>query len=260
MFFKIVIPVYDSEYIEQCIMSIENQTFKDYTIVAVNDHCNDNTFEKVKNLAKKYNNIICLEPEKKLYIGGARNYGVHYEIESKYTLFIDNDDWFDAPTVFQDLHDCIVNNDYPDCIRLPYKCLIENNAQTIMLDQNSPEKLVKSPYIAPWTKCIKSELVADFPENTLVEDVVQHIAQCDVIKSVVPFNKVVIVWNRNNMKSASLKQNQRTLSRGKRFADIYRNVADLIELQCVHDYCEEHRKWRIRAYINKIKEGLYDYD
>ena len=260
VFFKIVVPVYNSSFIENCILSIESQSFKDYIIVAVNDQCTDNTFDKVKKLAKTYNNIVCLEPTKKLYIGGARNYGIHYDIESEYTLFIDNDDWFDQSCILDKLAKHIEKTNYPDCVRLPYICLINNGRTSVKLTDDNPEKLVNSPYIAPWTKCIKSKLIVDFPENTMVEDVVQHIAQCDVIETVSPFEYPVIVWNRNNNKSASLKQNQRTLLNGKRFADIYRNVADLMELQCTHSYCEKHRKWRIKCYIDKIKEGIYDYE
>ena len=256
MFFKIIIPVFDSEYIEKCIMSIENQTFKDFVIIAINDHCTDNTFKKVKTLAQKYNNIVCIEPKEKLYIGGARNMGIHYDIKSQYTLFIDNDDWLKAPTVFQELNNCIINNNYPDCVRLSYECVNKEEVITVMLDQDTPEKLVKSLYIAPWTKCIKSEIIVDFPGNTLVEDIVQHIAQCDVLNTVVPFNQLAIVWNRNNPKAASLKQNQKTLLNGKRISSIFRNMADLLDLRCIHDYCEEERQNRIQNSKEKIIETM----
>ena len=254
MFFKIIIPVFDSQYIKDCIMSIENQVFKNFIIIAINDHCTDNTFEEVKKLSQEYNNIICIEPKEKLYIGGARNVGIHYDIQSQYTLFIDNDDWFKSPMVFEELYNCIIKNNYPDCVRLSYECLNGEEVVTVMLDQDTPEKLVESPYMAPWTKCIKSKLITDFPENTLVEDIVQHISQCDVLNTVVPFNKPVIIWNRNNPKAASLKQNQKTLLNGKRISSVFRNMADLQDLQCVHGYCEKERQKRIQQSKNKIIE------
>ena len=254
-FFRIIIPVYDSEYIEECIESIERQTFTDYKIIAVNDQCTDDTFKKVKRLSEKYGNIICLEPTKKLYIGGARNYGLHYALESEYTLYMDNDDWFDSQTVLDELHKHLVKHNYPDCARLPYVCLRENNRNYVGLSENNPKDLVNSLYIAPWTKCVKSSLVVDFPENTMIEDVVQHIAQVDNIETVSVFDKAVNVWNRNNKNSASLEENQATLLNGKRISSIYRNIADLMDLQCKHDYCEEHRKWRINCYKNLVREG-----
>lgn len=254
-FFRIIIPVYDSEYIEDCIKSIEDQTFKDYKIIAVNDQCTDNTFEKVKEMAKKYGNIICLQPTKKLFIGGARNYGLHYEFKTEYTLYMDNDDWFNDKYVLEELHKHIIKNNKPDCIRLPFVCLSESNRNYVPLSESNPKDLVNSLFIAPWTKCIKSNLVIDFPENTMIEDVVQHIAQIDNIETVSVFDKPVNVWNRNNKKSASLKENQATLLNGKRISSIYRNIADLMDLVCKHDYCEEHRKWRINCYKNLVREG-----
>ena len=38
---------------------------------------------------------------------------------------------------------------------------------------------------------------------------------------------------------------------------MYRYAADLMDLECKHDYCEEHRKWRLSVVLNNIKEGKY---
>ena len=255
-FFRIIIPVYNSEYVEQCIQSIENQTFKDFIIIAINDMCTDDTFERVKVLASQYDNIICLEPNKKLFIGGARNYGLHYEIDSEYTLYMDNDDWFDNDNVLLDIYKHIQENNKPDCVRLSYCCFGGTTKTYIQLEENNPRDLVNSVWCAPWTKCVKSSLVVDFPENTMIEDVVQHIAQLDVIETVSVLRKPVIVWNRNNKNSASLPENQQTLLNGKRISSIYRNVADLMDLQCNHDYCEEHRKWRLQCYKDMVMKGV----
>ena len=255
VFFRIIIPLYNSEYIEKCIESIENQTFKDYKIICVNDLCTDDTCDRVWKMQEKYDNIIIIEPAKKQFIGGARNCGIHYPLETQYTLYMDNDDWFDTKNVLEDLHKHIIKHNYPDCIRLPYICESGDSRVYMGLNEDTPKKLVDSLYIAPWTKCIKSNLVVDFPENTMIEDVVQHIAQVDNIETISVFDKAVNVWNRNNKNSASLKENQATLLNGKRISSIYRNIADLMDLVCKHDYCEEHRKWRINCYKNLVREG-----
>ena len=254
-FFKIIIPVFNcEEYIEKCIMSCETQTFRNFEIVAINDLCTDNTFNIVKELAKKYDNITLIEPTKKVWNGGARNLGIHCDIESEYTLFMDNDDWFNNDNCLKLLYDTIQITNKPDCIRLPYCHLKDNKKEDIILTDNNPRALVNSCFVAPWTKCIKSELVVDFPENTLIEDVVQHIAQCDNIETVAVCPKPIIVWNRNNINSCSLEENKHFYN-SKRVSSIYRNVADLMDLQCKHDYCEEHRKWRVECYKNVVKEG-----
>ena len=252
--FDIIIPIFNcEEYIEKCIESIESQTFKDYSIIAINDHCTDNTFKKVKELAKKYSNIQLIEPKEKVWNGGARNIGIKKSI-SKYILFLDNDDWFNDENCLQSIYDTIRENNEPDLIRLSYYCLTRDNKQPVILTENNPKDLVNSLYIAPWTKCVKSEKVTLFPENTLIEDVVQHISQIDNIETIAVCEHPIIVWNRNNTKATSLKENQH-LYNNKRISSIYRNIADLMDLQCKHNYCEEHRQWRIECYKNLVKEG-----
>lgn len=252
--FDIIIPIFNcEEYIEKCIESIENQTFKDYSIIAIDDHCTDNTFNKVKELAKKYNNIELIEPEKKVWNGGARNIGIK-ESKSKYILFMDNDDWFNDENCLQSIYDTIRENNEPDLIRLSYYCLTGENKQPVILTEDNPKDLVNSLYIAPWTKCVKSEKTTLFPENTLIEDVVQHISQIDNIETIAICEHPIIVWNRNNTKATSLKENQH-LYNNKRISSIYRNIADLMDLKCKHEYCEEHRQWRIECYKNLVKEG-----
>lgn len=253
--FDIIIPIYNSEkYVKKCIESLENQTFKDFKILAVNDHSTDNTFEIVKELAKKYDNIELYEPVEKLFNGGARNKGIKYS-KSKYILFIDNDDWFNDEECLQHIADTINSNNEPDLVRLSYYCLSGNNKLLVELKEDNPKDLVNSLYIAPWTKCVKREKVALFPENTLIEDVVQHISQIDNIEAIAVCEYPIVVWNRNNINAASLKENQKTLLNGKRISSIYRNIADLMDLECTHDYCEEHRLWRLECYKNLVKEG-----
>lgn len=260
VFFKVVIPVFDAEeWVEKSVKSVVNQTFKDYVVVCVNDKCRDNTFEIVKSIAKDNERIVCVEPEKKVWNGGARNIGIHYDIESEYTLFLDNDDWFYDENVFQKIHDNIVENGYPDLVRLSYNCLVGKSSQYVELSEGNIKDLCCSLYVAPWTKCVKSSLLVDFPENTLIEDVVQHIGQCDNIESVSLLKSPCVVWNRNNVNSASLKENQKTLLNGKRVSSVYRNIADLMDLVCVHDYAEEHRLWRLGCYKNLVREGKEEH-
>ena len=255
MFFKIIIPIYNAEeWIEQCIESIENQTFKDFYIICINDQTEDNTYNKIKELSKKYKNIECVDIKEKKYNGGSRNIGIDRG-DSKYTLFIDNDDWIDNDRCLESIYKTIIENKYPDCVRLSYFCVMGNNKVKVELKEDTPKSLVNSLYVAPWTKCIKSSLVVKFPENTLIEDVVQHIAQVDNIETIAVCPDPIICWNRNNVKSISLKENQKTLLNGKRISSVYRNIADLMDLQCKHDYCEEHRKWRLNCYKNLVKEG-----
>lgn len=259
VFFKIIIPNFNSEeWIEKCINSILSQSFTDYKIIIIDDMSTDNSLDIIKNFTRNTDKICLLESDKKLWNGGARNAGIHIgeiiNVRSQYILFVDDDDWINSNDCLQKIYETITKNNYPDCVRLSYYYLKDNVKLAVELNQNTPKDLVNSVYIAPWTKCIKSDLVVDFPENTLIEDVAQHIAQCDNIETIAVCDTPIIVWNRNNKQSTSLEENKHFYN-GKRISSVYRNIADLMDLQCKHDYCEEHRKWRIECYKNMIKEG-----
>lgn len=253
MKFSIVIPNFNSEkWIIRLLNSIKNQTYKDYEVIIIDDKSEDNSPDIICKFEDK--KIYYFEDIKKLWNGGSRNKGVKLA-KGDYIIFMDCDDFFDSDNCLKRISEIIENNNYPDCIRLPYRNLSNGIKQIpIMLDDNTPEKLVNSPFVAPWTKCIKKDLFAPFPENTLIEDVVQHIAQCDKINTVAVCDIPIIVWNRDNEDSTSLPENLHKHN-SKRVSSVYRNIADLMDLQCKHDYCEVHRKWRLECYKNIVREG-----
>lgn len=263
VFFKIIIPNYNNaEWLPKCLDSVYNQTFNDYYVVIVDDVSTDNSLEIMNNYASRYSDKTTIIPLAELggkrYNGGSRNIGIQYpsDIKSKYTLFIDSDDWFANNEIFQKIYNIIESHNYPDCVSLSYNCYIGNNASFQKMDRNTPQDLVKSLYVACWTKCIKTDLIVLFPENTLMEDVVQHIAQCDKLNTITSFLEPAIYWNRNNLNSCSRVENQ-NLQQGKWQSSMYRYAADLMDLKCKHDYCEEHRKWRLGIALNNIKDGKY---
>jgi glycosyltransferase involved in cell wall biosynthesis len=250
-------PNYNNEqWLDKSIGSVLSQTFKDFKFVFVDDSSADNSYEKAFEMLKSYENMLTTHRLKKLWNGGARNVGLKYFNGTKYTLFLDSDDWFVDVNVLQDLHDFIVDNDYPDCIRLPYLCRIGDKETPVILLDSNPSDLVRSAFVACWTKCIKSELVRPFPENTLMEDVVQHIKQCDKITTVEPFYRPVVVWNRNNRNSCSRAENQ-DLQRGKWQSSMYRYMADLLDLELTHDYCIAERDKRAKVCLGNIKADKY---
>ncbi len=52
---SIILPVYNtSPYLEECLNSIHNQSFKDYELICIDDGSSDNSYE----ILKKYEKII----------------------------------------------------------------------------------------------------------------------------------------------------------------------------------------------------------
>ena len=252
-FFKIIVPNYNNDvWLPKCIDSVFRQSFGDFELIVVDDCSTDNSREY---LDKIKDNATIIYLSEKRYNGGTRNVGLSYDIDSDYTLFIDSDDWLDNPDVLQNLHDFIVMNNYPDCIRLPFKYVYDGTKMGFaMLNDATLEKLVMSDFVACWTKCVKSDLVQPFPENTLMEDVVQHIKQCDVIRNVVPFNEIVIVHNKNNKNSVTTGDNTKAK---KWISSMYRYTADLMDLELSTEYCKFEQKRRVDGCIRCIKADVY---
>lgn len=255
-FFRIIMPNYNNaEWLEKSIGSVKKQKFKDYRLFIGDDCSTDDSYETALDYCNWINRTVERNP-RKLYNGGTRNALLNLPYSSIYTLFIDSDDWFVDSNVLQDLHDFIIQNNHPDCVRLPYFCRIGDKESPILLNETSTSELVKSPFVACWTKCIKSDFVRPFPENTLMEDVVQHIDQCDIIDNVVPFYRPVIVWNRNNTNSITRAGNQDT-QRGKWQSSMYRYMADLLDLKLTRDYCIAERDKRAKTCLENIKADKY---
>lgn len=247
--FSIIIPNYNSEkWIDKCLNSIFSQTYKDYEVIIVDDMSTDNSI----NIIKQYQNIKLIELDHKEYNGGTRNIGVK-EAKGKYIIFMDCDDWFNNNNVLFQIA-MVIKKTNADLIRLPYVAYCNNKKAKVMLREETIKDLANTIFVAPWTKCIKRELFVEFPTNTLLEDVVQHIAQVDKIKTIALCNVPIIVWNRNNENAISSDKAKYDRN-SKRYSSVYRNIADLLDLKCKNKYCEEQRQYRIKNYEDIIQRG-----
>ena len=101
---SVIVPVYNVEkYLEKCLNSIVNQTYKNIEIILVNDGSTDNSLEIMKKFKQKDDRIILLEKEN----GGlsdARNYGLK-KASGSYISFVDSDDFINEKML-----EILVNN------------------------------------------------------------------------------------------------------------------------------------------------------
>ena len=94
-FISVIIPCYNvQDYIEKCVESIENQTYHNIEILLIDDCSRDKTWKIINQLAKKYDNITCLQNERNSGAGYSRNHALKH---AKYNLisFIDSDDYLE---------------------------------------------------------------------------------------------------------------------------------------------------------------------
>lgn len=98
---SVIVPIYNAEeYLDRCVMSILNQTYKNLEIILVNDGSTDGSPQKCDNYANNDSRIKVIHKSN----GGvcsARNAGLDI-CQGEYIGFVDSDDWID-PIMYEKL-------------------------------------------------------------------------------------------------------------------------------------------------------------
>ena len=176
---SVIVPVYNVEqYLEKCVNSIINQTYKNLEIILVDDGATDSSGNMCDELARSDNRIKVYHKEN----GGlsdARNYGVE-RATGDYIGFVDSDDYIDSE-MYEKLYEAIKkeNVDVAECsLKVIYPGKIE-----LFTDEKYYKVLGKTEYLeeyltikkifgSVWPKLIKSDVAKKlvFPKGKLYED------------------------------------------------------------------------------------------
>lgn len=105
IYLSICLPIHNMEkYIERSLISIINQSFKNFEIIAVNDYSSDNTGKIIRKLQSQDNRIIIKNHNENLGSYISRIDGI-LNAKGEYILLIDPDDMLLNPNLFQKLYD-----------------------------------------------------------------------------------------------------------------------------------------------------------
>lgn len=106
---SVIIPVYNNEqYLEECLNSIVNQTYRDLEIICVNDGSTDGSLSILEEFAQKDPRVIIIDQENKGQ-SAARNAGLEVA-KGEYITFIDSED-FVNPNTYMTALEFIKEND-----------------------------------------------------------------------------------------------------------------------------------------------------
>lgn len=96
---SVIVPVYNTfDYVDKCIESILNQTYRNIELILINDGSTDGkTGDKCYEWSKKDSRIIFIS-KKNEHLGPTRNVGIDMA-RGKYVTFVDSDDWIDVTFV-----------------------------------------------------------------------------------------------------------------------------------------------------------------
>jgi glycosyltransferase involved in cell wall biosynthesis len=101
---SLIIPVYNVEkYLYRAFVSVENQTFKNFEVIIVNDGSTDGSKKIIKKFAEKNSNFYVINQENK-GLGEARNTGIKASCGS-FMAFMDSDDFLE-PKYLEKLYKC----------------------------------------------------------------------------------------------------------------------------------------------------------
>ena len=97
--FSILIPVYNSAlYIEQCIKSIKNQSYKNFECIIVNDGSTDNSLDLINDIIENDARFTVISQSNK-GISDTRNKLLEMS-NGEYIVWVDSDDFVDMDLLY----------------------------------------------------------------------------------------------------------------------------------------------------------------
>lgn len=191
---SIIVPIYNvNEYLNRCIKSIINQTYKKIEIILVDDGSTDNSGDICNKYALEDKRILVIHKKNEGLVK-ARKEGLE-RATGEYIGFVDGDDYIDT-NMYQELFDNIEKTG-ADFVHSGYMNdqfgkISPDNIVIHLDDKNDREKILKQyvldytsdRYISPsiWSKLFKSELIKSsykfVPDDQEVGEDVISLSEC----------------------------------------------------------------------------------
>ena len=268
---SIIVPVYNVEnYIERCLNSLVNQTFKDIEIITINDGSTDKSLELLNKYAKEdiRISVIDLGDEGVSY---CRNLGIE-KANGKYIMFVDSDDWIDSSMVEVmykkaeenklDLVMCSYIREFKDhskekIFNLPQEIIYkEDKVKNELLrklvgpikeELSNPEML--DALCTVWGKLYRADILkenklkfVDLKKIGSAEDTLFNIFTFNYLKKVMFLNKSMYHYWRDNPKSVTSQYNPKLKEQRKVF---FKYISDFIKENNFEQVFEEALNNRI---------------
>ncbi len=218
MKFSILVPVYNVEkYLEQCVESLLNQTYKgDYEIILVDDGSTDASGKICDKYAENYPDKVKVVHKKNEGLVSARQVGIE-AANGEYSLFVDSDD-FAQNNLLETVNDCINRNNTPDMVIYSFRYYSNGKTterkatlaadETMFTKDNKKElyeALISTTFITSlWTKALKTEILKDDPtdyslyyDKNMAEDWFRSIHLLTAAKKIVYINTPLYNYRTN---------------------------------------------------------------
>lgn len=268
--FVVIIPSYNNDhgdiegktFLQKCIESVLNQTYKNFEIIIVDDMSTDTSVQTIENYIHKNNRITLIQNTRKKYNGGSRNVGI--EIAQQYRVFdyycfLDSDDWWEDENVLQKINDNLWNC---ELMLLGLKMIFPDRTEQIKINEYDDYKDFflsdNKTWCTAWCRVIRKDKIVYFPESTLMEDRTWAYEQADnvSIENVRNLKEVCYVWNRlNTTNSVSLKRgNMWEASMWKHIGEQYMLLERLKHKEMIPVLEERIKQCKIKVNIGEYQQ------
>ena len=177
---SIIVPIYNVEnYLRQCLDSIQNQTYKKFECIMVNDGSTDSS----QQLAEEYltDSRFKLINQSNKGLSGARNTGIsHIREESTFVAFVDSDDYIYPDfleTLIEHIEDDVdiiegMIEYFHDEIKVDNVCHNFEKKILISKDDKLGELALNELRVSVFPKLFRKSLLTEdfFPEGWIFED------------------------------------------------------------------------------------------
>ena len=150
---SVIVPVYNAEnYIEKCVNSILNQSFKDFEVLLIIDGSTDDSLKILKKFAKLDDRVVVIN-QKNMGVAFSRNKGIE-KSQGEYIVFVDNDDYIDKDYLEQFYSETMSK---PDLVIGGYRRVSDNKVLYDFKIKNTDWG--KYTFITPWGRIIKRDFL-----------------------------------------------------------------------------------------------------
>ncbi|EJT6498972.1 glycosyltransferase [Clostridium perfringens] len=241
---SIVVPVYNcKEYLNRCVDSLLNQSYRSVEIILIDDGSNDGS-ELICDYYKNKDNRVKVFHLKNGGVSRARNFGIK-EAKGEYITFVDSDDWVDE-NIYKIMYEVLKNNnsDLVCCdYYLSYNSKIKKNIHeniSCNLDKNkSFMYLIKSNFYCGyvWNKIYKHDILDKLEDNQSIfdntilicEDLLLNCRYLELVNNITYIQQPLYYYYQNiNSVSNNREFNNKSLSikyAYEKILDIYKNTS-----------------------------------
>lgn len=248
----------NGKWLNKCIDSVLNQTYKNFKLIVVDDLSTDNSIDIIKSY--KDDRVILLQNKRKRYNGGSRNVGIDYALENldfDYFCFLDSDDWWKHNEVLETINYEIEDS---EMLLIGLECIDEKGVfLTKVHNYETYEDFFLSDnkvWCTAWSRVIRKDKIVYFPEESLMEDRTWSYEQADNVdfNKVKNLKEILYTWNRMNT------TNSVSITRNKIWeASAWKHVGQQLMLieRLKHKEMIPILKKRIEICKNKVNNNIY---